>query len=52
MGAGRLPRMSVVLRAAEEVPWTEIPAVRLLGLVLGGLLLIAAIRSMFGGKGK
>ncbi|HYN94010.1 MAG TPA: hypothetical protein VES42_09205 [Pilimelia sp.] len=35
--------------AAEEVPWTEIPAVRLLGLVIGGLLLLVAIRSMFGG---
>ena len=38
--------------AAEEVPWTEIPAVRLFGLVVGGLLLIAAIRAMFGGKGR
>jgi hypothetical protein len=37
--------------AADEVPWTEIPAVRLLGLVLGGLFLIAAIRAMFGGGG-
>jgi hypothetical protein len=37
--------------AADEIPWTEIPAVRLLGLVLGGLLLVAAIRAMFGGGG-
>jgi hypothetical protein len=37
--------------AAEEVPWTEIPAVRLVGLVVGGLLLFAAIRAMFGGGG-
>jgi hypothetical protein len=37
--------------AAEEVPWTEIPAVRLLGAVLGAALLIAAIRAMFG-KGR
>jgi hypothetical protein len=40
------------LRAAEPVPWTEIPAVRIVGAFLGALLLIAAIRAMFGGKGK
>ena len=37
--------------AAEEVPWTDIPGVRILGAVLGTVLLLAAIRSMFGGKG-
>jgi hypothetical protein len=34
---------------------TDIPGVKLLGVVIGGLLLIAAIRAMFGkrgGKGK
>jgi hypothetical protein len=36
---------------------TDVPGVKLLGVVLGGLLLIAAIRAMFGGgkggrKGK
>lgn len=40
-----------VLSAAER-PWTEIPAVRLLGGVLGALLIIAAIRAMFGGGGR
>lgn len=38
-----------LLGAAAERPWTEIPAVRLLGGVLGALLIIAAIRGMFGG---
>jgi hypothetical protein len=36
------------LLAAPERPWTEIPAVQLVGLVLGAGLLIAAIRAMFG----
>jgi hypothetical protein len=36
------------LLTAPERPWTEIPAVRLLGIVLGVWLLIAAIRYMFG----
>jgi hypothetical protein len=40
------------LRAAEPVPWTEIPAVRILGAVLGTLLLLAAIRAVFRGKGR
>jgi hypothetical protein len=50
MGLIRRAIIAVPL-AADEVPWTDIPAVRLLGAVLGTLLLIAAIRSMFGGKG-
>jgi hypothetical protein len=29
-------------------PWYDIPGVRIVGAVLGTLLLIAAIRSMFG----
>jgi hypothetical protein len=37
--------------AAEEVPWSEIPGVRIIGAILGTLLLVAAIKSMFGGKG-
>ncbi|MFX0594817.1 hypothetical protein [Melissospora conviva] len=37
---------------SEEIPWTEIPGVRLVGVVLGGLLLLAAIRSMFGKGGR
>jgi hypothetical protein len=43
--------MGPILFAAEEISWYDVPGVRLLGVVLGGLLLIAAIRSMFG-KGK
>jgi len=44
--------MGLLPFAAEApVPWTDIPAVRLLGLVIGAVLLFAAIRAMFGGKG-
>ncbi|SCL31091.1 hypothetical protein GA0074692_3048 [Micromonospora pallida] len=38
---------SSLITAADEVDWYDIPGVRLLGLVVGGLLLIAAIRAMF-----
>jgi hypothetical protein len=31
-----------------EQSWAEIPGVRLLGAVLGVLLLVAAIRALFG----
>ncbi|HEY0700955.1 MAG TPA: hypothetical protein VGD43_24490 [Micromonospora sp.] len=37
---------------AADTAWTEIPAVRVVGAVLGGLLLLAAIRSMFGRGGR
>jgi hypothetical protein len=40
--------MTLILLAAPDQNWTEIPAVRLLGAVLGTLLIIAAIRAMFG----
>lgn len=30
-----------------DQPWTEIPGVRILGAVIGTLLLIAAIRVLF-----
>jgi len=36
--------------AADEVSWYDVPGVQLLGMVVGGLLLLAAIRSMFGGR--
>jgi hypothetical protein len=39
-----------VLAQTEPRPWTDIPAVRLLGVVLGAVFLIAAIRAMFGGR--
>ncbi|MFE0593503.1 hypothetical protein [Micromonospora echinospora] len=38
---------SSLITAVDEVDWYDIPGVRLLGLVVGGLLLIAAIRAMF-----
>ena len=36
--------------AAATVDWSEVHAVRLLGLALGALILLWAIRRMFGGK--
>jgi len=41
-----------LLWAADARSWSDIPVVRLLGVVLGTLLLIAAIRGMFGGRGR
>lgn len=38
--------------ASEDIPWSEIPGVRLVGVLLGGLLLLVAIRSMFGKGGR
>jgi hypothetical protein len=32
----------------QDVSWYDIPAVQILGAILGTLLLIAAIRAMFG----
>jgi hypothetical protein len=40
----------LTLLAAEPRPWNEIPVVVLTGIVLGVLLLVAAIRAMFGKK--
>ncbi|MDG4770431.1 hypothetical protein [Solwaraspora sp. WMMD792] len=37
--------------AAEETSWQDIPGVQVVGAVLGILLLIAALRAMFG-KGR
>jgi len=37
---------------AEETSWSDIPGVRVLGAVLGTLLLIAALRAMFGRGGR
>lgn len=42
--------MMALLLAAPEQSWTEIPVVRLLGAVLGTLLIIAAVRAMFRGR--
>ncbi len=38
--------------AADGVNWNDVTAVHLLGAVGGTLLLIAAIRSMFGKRGR
>jgi hypothetical protein len=40
--------LAAVRVAAEERPWTEIPVVRWVGLVIGAVFLWAAIRYMFG----
>jgi hypothetical protein len=38
------------LLATSGVDWSQVHAVRLLGVALGALILIWAIRRMFGGK--
>ncbi|BCB88960.1 hypothetical protein [Phytohabitans suffuscus] len=43
--------LSAATLAAEDRSWFDIPAVRVVGSILGAFLLLAAIRSMFG-KGK
>lgn len=40
--------MAVIHRAAQETSWHDIPGVRILGAVIGTLLLVAALRAMFG----
>lgn len=50
-GLGLVPGQDLLrglVTAAPERPWQEIGAVRLLGLVLGIGLLVAAIRRLFG----
>jgi hypothetical protein len=42
--------MSLARSLAADVDWSEVHAVRLLGLAGGALLLIWAIRAMFGRK--
>ena len=44
--------MLTLLAGDAPRPWDEIPVVVLTGVVLGVLLLIAAIRAMFGKRGK
>ena len=41
-----------LLAATSGVDWSEIHAVRLLGVALAALILLWAIRRMFGGGGK
>jgi hypothetical protein len=45
---GRCDSAVVPVLTAEPVSWYDIPAVRLIGAVLGVLLLVAAVRAMFG----
>jgi hypothetical protein len=42
--------VSTTVLAASGVDWSEIHAVRLLGVALAALILLWAIRRMFGGK--
>jgi hypothetical protein len=42
---------TATLTGMREASWYDIPAVQILGAILGSLLLVAAIRSMFG-KGR
>ncbi|GAB3983195.1 hypothetical protein V1634_24985 [Plantactinospora veratri] len=46
--ASRLVELPQQLLAAEETSWFDIPGVRLVGAILGTVLLVAALRSMFG----
>ncbi len=39
------------LAATADTSWYDIPGVRIIGAIAGALLLVAAIRSMFG-KGR
>jgi hypothetical protein len=54
MGKPRLDRAAggggVVGLAASGVDWDQVAAVKLLGIALAALLLLWAIRRMFGGK--
>jgi hypothetical protein len=44
--------MRPIALAAAEISWYDVPGVRLLGAIVGTLLLIAAIRSLFGKGGR
>ena len=54
MGTPRLNRAAggdgVVGLAASGVDWAQVDAVKLLGVALAALILLWAIRRMFGGK--
>jgi hypothetical protein len=44
----------MLTRLAESAPrpWDEIPGVAWVGVIIGVVLIVAAIRAMFGKKGK
>jgi len=46
-GAGRPGTLTGM---EQDVSWYDIPAVQILGAILGTLMLVAAIRAMFGRK--
>ncbi|WP_159079442.1 hypothetical protein [Plantactinospora sp. BC1] len=46
--ASRLAELPQHLLAAEETSWFDIPGVKIVGAILGTVLLLAALRSMFG----
>jgi|GEM_PF-1116463 hypothetical protein len=48
----QLANLPYRLLTAEQANWHEIPGVRLVGAILGTVLLVAAVRSMFGGRGR
>jgi hypothetical protein len=50
LGVGPDPAASGPVLAASGVDWSQIHAVRLLGVALAALILFWAIRRMFGGK--
>jgi len=37
---------------AADLPWDKIPAAQVVGALLGAVLLVAALRAMFGRKKK
>ncbi|GIG92592.1 hypothetical protein [Plantactinospora endophytica] len=45
-----LAELPYPLLAAEETSWFDIPGVQIVGAILGTVLLVAALRSMFGGR--
>ena len=45
-----MPDVLTPLAAGSGVDWSEVHAVRLLGVALAALFLLWAIRRMFGGK--
>ncbi|MFY1693538.1 hypothetical protein [Plantactinospora sp. WMMB782] len=46
----RLTELPYRLLAAEETSWFDIPGVQIVGAILGTVLLVAALRAMFGGR--
>jgi hypothetical protein len=45
-----LPLAASLAAETSGIDWSQVPAVKLLGIALGVLILLWAIRRMFGGK--